>query len=243
MTREEAEIGFDTQGNGYNGLDNIWKSIPEQNWYTKSYDYWEQSETTVDGVLGGYGFISPVDVSTSRSLISKYYVGDSISRKTIRALDCGAGIGRVSKSVLIPSFELVDAIEQSPSHCRAMREQLPELNRIFECGLQNMPTLPYKFDCIWAQWVLLYLRDDALDRFLRGCVEALSDGGLLFVKENVSRTGFFFDDEDNSVTRSLEQLKNALLNAGLKVIECTEQRKFPEELFPVWILVCKKAIL
>jgi protein N-terminal methyltransferase len=54
----------------------------------------------VNGVLGGYGFVHPVDVDTSLAFLDDF----KDKMKFNRALDCGAGIGRVTKHVLLKRF-------------------------------------------------------------------------------------------------------------------------------------------
>lgn len=61
-------------------------------------------------MLGGYEKVHWTDVDTSRNFL------DSFKEKIKfgRVLDCGAGIGRVTKDVLINYFEKVDLVEPSP---------------------------------------------------------------------------------------------------------------------------------
>jgi protein N-terminal methyltransferase len=43
----------------------------ESHRYTKAVSYWDQQEASYDGVLGGYGHVSDLDVRDSRQLIEK----------------------------------------------------------------------------------------------------------------------------------------------------------------------------
>ncbi|KAK4058841.1 hypothetical protein OIO90_000287 [Microbotryomycetes sp. JL221] len=91
-------------------------------------DYWTNTAASVDGVLGGYGHGTPVprlDAASSRMLILSILPELSTitpphkstmdaskrHRRRFRALDCGAGIGRVSATVLLPLFDQVDLVE------------------------------------------------------------------------------------------------------------------------------------
>ncbi|GAA5903859.1 N-terminal protein methyltransferase [Sporobolomyces salmoneus] len=94
-------------------------------------NYWANTEASVNGVLGGYGEGTPVprlDATSSRLLIlalmpylSTIIPPHSTSTTTprpnrpFRALDCGAGIGRVTSTVLLPLFDSVDLVEPVPS--------------------------------------------------------------------------------------------------------------------------------
>ena len=63
-------IGFDTLGQQYTSIDDMWKVELEgqksemthkiggkDNWYTYGAKYWENVPATVDGVLGGLGHL------------------------------------------------------------------------------------------------------------------------------------------------------------------------------------------
>jgi protein N-terminal methyltransferase len=39
--------------------------------YKKAVDYWDGQEASYNGVLGGFGFVSDIDVRDSRELIQK----------------------------------------------------------------------------------------------------------------------------------------------------------------------------
>jgi hypothetical protein len=40
-------------------------------WYKKAVSYWDKQEPTYDGVLGGFGFVSEIDVRDSKALLEK----------------------------------------------------------------------------------------------------------------------------------------------------------------------------
>ncbi|GAA6060154.1 hypothetical protein JCM10212_001451 [Sporobolomyces blumeae] len=103
-------------------------------------NYWANTEASVNGVLGGYGEGTPVprlDATSSRLLILSlmphlstipppHHPSSSSSSTTsprrleaaarpFRALDCGAGIGRVTSTVLLPLFDSVELVEPVPA--------------------------------------------------------------------------------------------------------------------------------
>ena len=81
------------------------------------------------------------------------------------ALDCGAGIGRIAKTVLIPEFAEVDLLEPSITQIDEARNYCPGVRDFFHCGLQehNFET---QYDAIWIQWVLCYLTDNDIAELL-----------------------------------------------------------------------------
>jgi protein N-terminal methyltransferase len=82
----------------------------KQTWYKGSVDYWNKQPATVDGVLGGYESIHEVESDTSMAMINNF---KNLMPGMNLALDCGAGIGRITKKVLKPLFATVDLVEPS----------------------------------------------------------------------------------------------------------------------------------
>lgn len=98
-------------------------------------EYWEGVEASVDGVLGGFGHVSRVESLGSRSFLlsmlphlsfcasassnisSEQWKKDRITQRggkgkaRTRALDCGAGVGRVTQHSLLPIFDEVHMVE------------------------------------------------------------------------------------------------------------------------------------
>lgn len=66
-----------------------------------------------DGVLGGYGSVTPMDTRDSNWFLDRLLLARPALRLN-RVADCGAGIGRVAKNLLLPRCGVVDLVEQSP---------------------------------------------------------------------------------------------------------------------------------
>jgi len=162
-----------------------------------------------------------------------------------RACDCGAGIGRVSKSVLLRLFEQVDLVESDAKFLEKSREYLEDdakrVGEYINRGLQEFTPETGRYDFIWCQWVLSHLTDDDLVAFLRRCIQALGPQGLIGVKENCARFNREFDSEDSSVTRVEAEFEAIFDRAGLQVVKKARQTDFPDGLFPVemWLLAAK----
>ncbi len=104
----------------------------------KGVQYWEGVPATVDGVLGGYGLgtVPRIDSMGSRLFLLKnlkrlnsippasadpkdwleekvqWRGGEQTKGKAVtRALDCGAGVGRVTQTVLMPLVDEVHLVE------------------------------------------------------------------------------------------------------------------------------------
>ena len=76
-----------------------------------------------------------------------------------------------------------------------------------------------------------YLTDDDFEKFLRKCKISLREGGMIFIKDNVSSCeNFLFDETDKSVCRSHAHFNEIFKKAGLEVVEDQQVRSFPKEL-------------
>ena len=201
-------------------------------WYRHGHQYWNKTAATLQGVLGGFAHVSPLDITESKAFLDELKVSKG------RSVDLGAGIGRITKDLLIPyGFKQVDLVEQSSHYVEAARGALQPvkgMGKFYTVGLQDYSPPKGAYDVMWFQWVLGHLPDDDLIAMFDRCREGLAPGGYIIVKENVSRgSGFVLDKEDMSVTRSLAQLKRCFAAAGYKVVREERQKKFPQQLFPV----------
>ncbi|KAJ2953586.1 hypothetical protein O0L34_g1190 [Tuta absoluta] len=212
--------------------------------YKKSLQYWAEVPATLDGVLGGFGFISDADVEGSK-LFLESLLSSKTTLKTNLVLDCGAGIGRITKYLLIPHFKEVDIVEPDEKFVNSIREYVGEehikIKNLYKKSLQEFQP-NRKYDVIWCQWVLGYLTDEDLINFFDRCRRALAEGGVIIVKENVSSSGKLEKDEaDSSVTRSLRQYINIFKASKLKRKKQCKQTNFPNGLYPVYMLALEQS--
>jgi protein N-terminal methyltransferase len=230
--------------------------------YDKAKGYWENVEPTVCGMLGGIpevGFIgkslkffdclpismaifSFLDIQGSSSFLKLLFKYKPAPGKT-RALDCGAGIGRVTKNLLMNEFKTVDLVEQDEKFCNKAKETLEtsgHLGQIFNEGLQDFNGGDHKYDVIWSQWVLGHLTDDDLVHFFKRISAMLDKNGMIVVKENFTKDNeIIADDTDSSITRPISLFKKLAKQADLKIIKEARQTNFPKSLFPVYMIAMR----
>ncbi|GAB0093899.1 Alpha N-terminal protein methyltransferase 1 [Sergentomyia squamirostris] len=218
------------------------KPSRDEEFYEKAKKYWSKIPATVDGILGGFSEVSPRDIQSSAQLLNQIFRLNPRPGHC-RALDCGAGIGRVTKHLLMRFFDKVDLVEQNPQFA----DQIPryigkteKLGEIYTEGLQDFTPQEGRYDVIWTQWVLGHLTDDDLVEFWRRCIRGLARHGVIVMKENTSSSDAVeVDMEDSSVTRPLRLIRVLLREAGLRELRLLKQQNMPKGLFPIYMIVMR----
>lgn len=211
--------------------------------YEKAQKYWKSVDPNVNGMLGGFSQISPKELQSSKQFLDEIYrTKPCPERKTV--LDCGAGIGRVTKGLLIPyCFETVDMVEQDEHFCTSAPEYIgatERLGKVYNSGLQDFEFQPQKYDVIWCQWVLGHLKDNDLVDFLKRAQTGLKKHGVIVIKENfTSNDEIEVDEMDSSVTRPLKYAKELITRAGLRVFKAKKQTAMPNGLYPIHMLAMR----
>lgn len=213
--------------------------------------YWSQIDPTIDGMLGGFAQISQIDLAGSLAFMKKLRRSSShpSSKPLARAVDCGAGIGRITTGLLIDIASTVDIVEPVPTFTTRLKtsgniqslQRAGRIGGIFQESLQTWtPTVQY--DLIWNQWCLGHLTDAQLVAYLERCAKHLAPGGWIVVKENIVKEVLgardTFDEVDSSVTRLEKSFERIFGRAGLRVVRTELQSGLPAVLYPVrsWAL-------
>ncbi|XP_028758175.1 alpha N-terminal protein methyltransferase 1 [Neltuma alba] len=243
--------GSDSSGRDFETADEMWREQagdPDKKteWYRHGVGYWEGVEASVDGVLGGFANVNEPDINDSEAFLKmvlseRFPTG--VKDRPIVALDCGSGIGRVTKNLLIRYFNEVDLLEPVSHFLEAARETLASGNHMdsdihkavnFYCvPLQDFTPDTQRYDVIWIQWCIGHLTDEDFVSFFQRAKVGLKPGGFLVLKENIARKGFVLDNDDRSITRSDLYFKELFSRCGLHIFKIKDQRGFPEGLFAV----------
>ncbi|MBA0875733.1 hypothetical protein Goshw_014147 [Gossypium schwendimanii] len=254
LTAMEA-AGSDSDGREFKNAQEMWREqIGDEGddpkkiqWYREGVAYWEKGvEASVDGVLGGFGQVNDADIKGSEaflnSLLHKRF-GDGGRNQHLVALDCGSGIGRITKNLLIRYFNEVDLLEPVSHFLDAARENLSQEHFVasdvhkatnFYCvPLQEFTPEAGRYNVIWIQWCIGHLTDDDFISFFKRAKVGLKPGGFFILKENIARNGFVLDNEDRSITRSDLYFKDLFRQCGLHLYKMKDQKGLPEELFAV----------
>ncbi|KAF8859607.1 hypothetical protein BDZ45DRAFT_742177 [Acephala macrosclerotiorum] len=197
-------------------------------------DYWQSIDADANGMLGGFPYISKVDLQGSKNFLAKLGVGGKSAGKLERVADCGAGIGRITEGLLLGLASTVDIVEPIAKFSEKLKGK-PGIGEIYNIGLESWSPST-KYDLIWNQWCLGHLTDAQLNEYLKRCGKALKEGGLVVVKENLSTSGEDrFDELDSSVTRCDQKLRDIFKKAGMRIKKTEIQKGLPGKLYPVRI--------
>ncbi|XP_011506450.1 PREDICTED: N-terminal Xaa-Pro-Lys N-methyltransferase 1-B [Ceratosolen solmsi marchali] len=218
--------------------------LQQKEFYEDAAKYWEKIPATVDGMLGGFGFISQTDIIGSKQFLKSLFQFPGLLPGRNYALDCGAGIGRITGNLLTKYFKTVDLVEQNPKFLEQaklyLKNSLHRVGQFYSIGLQDFCPEPGKYDVIWCQWVLGHLNNNDLIKFFQNCKQALKSTGLLVVKENVTSSNVVeVDKEDSSITRPHSDLLTIFEKSGFKCIKEERQYHMPDGLYPVYMFAIK----
>ncbi|KAI9749948.1 MAG: Alpha N-terminal protein methyltransferase 1 [Lichina confinis] len=213
-------------------------------------EYWSAIPADVNGMLGGFGSISHIDLRGSANFVTKLRRRSAIFPQSDLALpcavDCGAGIGRVTEGLLSKLCDVVDVVEPVARFVKEILEgermeplrQRGKIGDVWTEPLESWNPEPAKYTLIWNQWCLGHLKDAELVAYLSRCRQGLQPGGWIVVKENLStdtESKDLFDPLDNSVTRTDDKFLALFQEAKLSILQTELQLGFPKGLglFPV----------
>eukprot|EP01084_Bolivina_argentea_P051863 95350_1 len=236
--------GFDNEGDEYEDVEEFWSLIDERDWYITLNLYWHNKKANIDDMLGGMtDQIHKIDIETSIQITKKYWPKQTKNKNTY-ALDCGAGIGRVTEYVLGKTFTKVDLVEINPNFCKCCIQRIGNkkyFGKIIAKSLHKFKPKSNYYNCIWCQWTLEHLTDDDLIKFLINCKKALNKSSkysYCVFKENVCRNNLFYVNiEGSSIIRHQSVLINMFKKAKLNVVQIMDQKGFPKDLWPQKIFI------
>jgi len=192
--------------------------------------------------------VHEADMEDSRKFVTPI-LPERAPGRTLRALDVGAGIGRITGGLLLEICDTVDLLEGARNFVAKAKEQLAwagdRVERYICEGMQNFTPEAGRYDLIWIQWCIGSLTDDDFVAFFARCRQGLAPGGLIVLKDNIldplscnqelDKTGrFLIDEDDNSVIRAREHMINLLTRrCEFQILKQADAELRRDDLFPV----------
>jgi protein N-terminal methyltransferase len=125
------------------------------------------------------------DEKSSRNLI-KILNSDLKILKTCSVLELAAGMGRVTKKVLLQKFERIDVLEPDEKLAAEIEKiNTKKIKNIYVKKGQDFEFKDSYYDVIWGQWFLENMSDVDNLKFLIKARDHLNDGGKIVLKENI----------------------------------------------------------
>ncbi|KJH52255.1 hypothetical protein DICVIV_01583 [Dictyocaulus viviparus] len=213
---------------------------PEE-FYRKAYEFWSNVSKDHAGMLGGFASLHAPDIRCSKKFINQLRTKKLLVH-TGRVADCGAGIGRVTRHLLLPIFKNVVMVEPVAELLEKSVSYVGDDRRVVrvQVGMQDFHPDTSYFDMIWIQWCSGHLTDTDMVNFLSRCADGLTDDGVIVFKDNLSaQEESEFDCEDSSWTRPESLLLQLFERAGLKVVAQSMQTGFPSGMYKVKMYALK----
>ena len=94
--------------------------------YNDTTSFWEKQSATNDGVMLGYAMLHEEDIKFSKGILDRT---KNKLPSMVYALDCGAGIGRVTKDLLSHYFENIHLVEPAKNFMKQAKIDLIDLSK------------------------------------------------------------------------------------------------------------------
>jgi hypothetical protein len=155
---------------------------------------------------------SKVDIKSSLELIDKFKQTDQNS-----VFEFNAGLGRVTKNILVEKFKHVEALEPFKNLADKIKEiKSPNLKAVHNQRPENYE-FSQKFDFIWGQWLLENMTDLDVIKFLIKCRDNLNENGKIVLKENIEQDSIYITEFGQRI-RTKRVYMTLFQLAGLNVI-------------------------
>ncbi|MBN3302305.1 NTM1B methyltransferase, partial [Amia calva] len=228
----------------------------EKQFYARAQNFYKDVPASVEGMMGDYVELSDVDIEGSREFLKKF-VGGAGKAGTVCALDCGCGIGRVTKNVLLPVFETVEMADMMEdflvyAHECYLGKDADRIETYYCYSLQDLTPPVKKYDVIWIQWVAYFTsRSTKIDPragyyfiklwhiYMFDYLTAYTYTYHMVLLCVITLEGCRLDPVDSSLIRHIDIVKRIIYKSDLEIIYIQKQEGFPEQIVPVWMIAIK----
>ncbi|XP_063864840.1 uncharacterized protein LOC135102984 isoform X2 [Scylla paramamosain] len=172
-------------------------------------DFWSKQEATIVGMIQTEGYENMASDDADEIMA---YLPDL---KGKRVIDLAAGIGRFTGRLAKEAAQ-VTAVDVAESFIKENRSKNQHLRHVsYICNdVVNLDLPDGSLDVVFSSWLLKYLNEAELDRFLPKVLKWLSPGGYFFFRESCYRSvGTIHSDENPSIFRRPEDYVSHVLKA------------------------------
>jgi protein N-terminal methyltransferase len=148
-------------------------------------------------------------------------------------------------SLLTKHFRHITLVEPVAKFLRKAESDVARTNvtvRAIECGAQDWQ-IDEDFDCIWLQWVFMFLTDKDIVSLLRRCKQHLRPNGIVVVKDNVilsrRKSDAVWFPDDHSLSRTVVHVRDLIARSGLRLHFSAEQTNWASQFIPLYCFVLK----
>jgi protein N-terminal methyltransferase len=210
-------------------------------YYDAGIRHWSEKDASLSGMLDGYLETNGPDIDFSRAVLKRYLHDHNLIPDS--CADVGCGIGRISISILSKHFRHITLVEPVAKFLRKAEAEVARTGvsvRAIECGAQDWQ-IDEDFDCIWLQWVCMFLTDEDVIDLLRRCRQHLRPNGIVVLKDNMilsrNRSEAIWYPHDHSISRSVFHVKDLIIQSGLKVHSNKQQTVWNNDFIPLYCFV------
>lgn len=199
--------GSDDVGNYFNTQAELaqYQALHRDGWYATNINWWRHDrgggyggDTDEEAMIGDGG--AEADALEGLAFLDRLILLESSSQKNnnnqklkfARAIDAGAGVGRVTKHILLKRYDMVNLVEADSGWSKRSKTYLGRKRAArctFTCSrieeLVHDSDDSSRIDLVWLQWTLQYLTDaDAVETLQNLATRLILRTGILIVKEN-----------------------------------------------------------
>lgn len=174
-----------------------------------SSNFWKNKTPDINSMCG-FGALNEEDLLHTKNIFTKL---NNEYDKFHYALDVGAGIGRITFNFLYDICDNIDLLDFNKDFLEVAKKteesnELKKIRNYYDLKIQNFK-FENKYNLIYIQWVLEYIDDVELEKFLIDARNNLEDNGLIIIKENINidNTEEIIFEEEGSIVRPYKQFE------------------------------------
>eukprot|EP01012_Entosiphon_sulcatum_P012616 TRINITY_DN17945_c0_g1_i1.p1 TRINITY_DN17945_c0_g1~~TRINITY_DN17945_c0_g1_i1.p1 ORF type:complete len:630 (+),score=156.06 TRINITY_DN17945_c0_g1_i1:1753-3642(+) len=241
---EEIPLNFTVKGKTYESLDKmIAGEVGWDTWYRDQLQYWQSVPLELDSFLVGGRGHNEADLRESRDFLAEFFPEGpeefraAKGRVRRKALDLGAGMGRVTKGVLLEFAAVIDLVEPIGDFIDEAKRLMRDENQqgtYLPALVADIKVEPDSYDLVCIQFLAHALSDADFAALLERIRPALRPNAIVFVKE-VLPMGLANEVtvQDARIIRAEHYIEELFGTVDFRAIKKQYQEEWPRDALPV----------